>query len=111
MLVEQQYDLSSGGVMTSFNGEPQVMRVTQSDAKCRAERDMRALGDSQTRLFRVIEEVSQELTQRLGAHEAAIGELRRAGAEGAARRDASAAEVRALAVALAGLRQRQSEQT
>ncbi|CAK0868887.1 unnamed protein product, partial [Prorocentrum cordatum] len=84
--------------------------AARTGAAARIERDMRALGDSQTRLFHVIEEVSQELTQRLGAHEAAIGELRRAGAEGAARRDASAAEAQAMAQEVAGLRRRQSEQ-
>jgi hypothetical protein len=55
--------------------------------------DLRATEAAQARLTRVIEEVSQELTQRITSHERLLGELQRRFAEDALRHDAVGAEL------------------
>eukprot|EP00418_Pyrodinium_bahamense_P071651 CAMPEP_0179084992 /NCGR_PEP_ID=MMETSP0796-20121207/38466_1 /TAXON_ID=73915 /ORGANISM="Pyrodinium bahamense, Strain pbaha01" /LENGTH=505 /DNA_ID=CAMNT_0020782421 /DNA_START=83 /DNA_END=1597 /DNA_ORIENTATION=+ len=55
--------------------------------------DLKVAEAAQARLMRVIEEVSQELTQRIVGHEAVLTELQRRCAEDAARHDAVSAEL------------------
>jgi len=62
-------------------------------ATCVRIQDLRATEAAQARLTRVIEEVSQELTQRITSHERLLGELQRRFAEDAVRHDAVGAEL------------------
>mmetsp|Transcript_111588 Transcript_111588/g.221821 ORF Transcript_111588/g.221821 Transcript_111588/m.221821 type:complete len:600 (-) Transcript_111588:80-1879(-) len=62
-------------------------------ATCVRMQDLRATEAAQARLTRVIEEVSQELTQRITSHERLLGELQRRFAEDAVRHDAVGAEL------------------
>eukprot|EP00930_Biecheleria_cincta_P031906 TRINITY_DN22124_c0_g1_i2.p1 TRINITY_DN22124_c0_g1~~TRINITY_DN22124_c0_g1_i2.p1 ORF type:complete len:1005 (+),score=281.14 TRINITY_DN22124_c0_g1_i2:97-3015(+) len=56
-------------------GACEALSVVSTPASTGVARDVRALADAQARLVRVIEEVSQELSQRLAGHDAILSEL------------------------------------
>lgn len=57
------------------HGAFEALSVVSTPASTGVARDVRALADAQARLVRVIEEVSQELSQRLVGHDARLSEL------------------------------------